>query len=326
METQKHLFQEIKKRARSPKLWIGELADVLSISRHAVYRRESGDVLLTIQELQKISGYYGILMDTIFRGNDSLVSFRYYNLNIADIDGYIKHLLEIKKHLTTMSFAAKKEIFFRAEDIPMFHLFKYPELTYFKLYVWSQSLKNFDRPLQYEEFLYELKRFGLESLFYDIYKLYTEIPSREIWTNHTTNAMLGLLDYYDQIGSFAEGSSKQKLWSQLNELILALHRWTTSEVKDDKSRFDLYLAPVDMGISQMLSFYDGQSVATVKLHTTNCITTSDSQYIADNLKWVKAIMKKSSCLSRTSEKKRVNFFKDMHRELDDLKVKLLINV
>ncbi|WP_196937147.1 hypothetical protein [Sphingobacterium hungaricum] len=321
MKLQQRVFDEVKRKIESTANWACQLASLLCLTRDAVYRRERGEVLLNIDELELIITTYGIDAEDLFNLGSNNLRFRFVNINISHIERYKSYLEDIKSLLKQMYSAEKKEIIFCADDIPIFHFMGFPELTYFKLYVWSQSLKNINNALPFEDFVYEMKKYNLEALFYEIVELYKKVPSREIWTKSTIDSTLILLEYYDQIGSFSDPLTKRRLVEQLRSLIAGLQEWTLKESKNGNVFFDLYLTPIDLGLSQMLCVFDGKYFASLKLYTINSITTTDSRYIEDNINWMKAIMNKSSCLSRTSEKERVQFFKSMQDEVSLLQKK-----
>ncbi|MHC8949757.1 hypothetical protein [Sphingobacterium hungaricum] len=318
MKTQKLLFDEIKKKIGVADLWASQLSELLCLSRDAIYRRERGEVLLNIRELHLICATYGIDLGMLADDISSKITFDFVNINLSQIDKYRSYLERIKFLLIKLVNAKKREILFCADDIPIFHFMHFPELTYFKLYVWSQSLRNLEISLQYEDFVNEMKKSTLEPLFQELHDLYLGIPSREIWTTSTIQPFLTQLDYYEQIGSFALTTTKFLLVEQMKSLLLNLQNWTLNKYKNKDIRFDLYLTPVSLGISQMLCIYDGKFTASLKLYTINSITTTNSNYIKENLQWMKAIMNKSTCLSRTSEKDRIQFFKSMQKQVDSV--------
>ena len=77
------------------------LADVLSLSQDAVYRRSRGETLFTIYELQKICSYYGISFDSLMDMKQNTVIFEYNSLNEYDysLDSYLEGILDGMKKL-----------------------------------------------------------------------------------------------------------------------------------------------------------------------------------------------------------------------------------
>lgn len=322
METQKLLFSKIKIRIASKAEWAREIADLLYISREAVYRRERGEVILDLYELEKLCKHYKISLDSLIETHNERISFVYNSIVVHQGSTYKTYIQGFRDLLKEVEEAKEKEILFCADDVPLFHFMSFPELTYFKLYAWSQSLKNIEPDMSYEEFEQELKNLELQKLFTDIAKSYRMIPSREIWTQETIQPIITLIEYFNTIGSFKNPDSKLKLCKQLLELIARLERWTMLEEKRKGVDFGFYLSPIGTGISHMLCMFDSKKIASIKLYTINSISTDDKQYIADHLDWIKAIMSKSSCLSNSSENLRIQFFVNLRKQVQDLKKRL----
>ena len=322
MEIQNILFSQIKKRVISQTDWAREIGDLLQVSREAVYRRERGEVTLDLQEIEKLCQHYRISIDSLIEGRKERISFTYNSLVVHKGSSYKTYLQGLRDLLKQIEEASEKEILFCADDIPLFHFMSFPELTFFKLYAWSQSLKNIEPDMLYEDFEQELQNLDFQKLFSDISKSYRMIPSREIWTEQTIQPILTLIEYFNDIGCFANSDSKFKLCKQLLELISRLERWTMLEEKRKGVDFGFYLSPIDTGISHMLCMFDSKKVASIKLYTINSISTDNRQYIADHLDWIKAVMSKSSCLSNSSENLRVQFFGDLRKKVHALKKRL----
>jgi len=323
METQKLLFSKIKKRIASKGEWAREIADLLYVSREAVYRRERGEVMLDLHELEKLCKHYKISLDSLIESQNERISFTYNNLVVNQSTTYKSYIQGLRDLLKQVEEAKDKEILFCADDIPLFHFMAYPELTYFKLYTWSQSLRNIEPDMLYEDFEQELKGLELQKLFSDISKSYRMIPSREIWTKETILPIITLIEYFNTIGCFGNPESKYRLCKQLLDLVSRLERWTMLEEKRKGVDFGFYLSPIGTGISHMLCMFDSKKIASIKLYTINSISTDDKQYIADHLDWIKAIMSKSSCLSNSSENLRIQFFGNLRKQVQDLKKRLM---
>lgn len=319
MEIQKLLFSKIKKSVTLKEEWAREIAQLLKISREAVYRRERGEVKLDIYEVEVLCRQYEISLDNLIEGRKDTISFSYNNIFVNQGGSYNRYLQNLRNLLKEIESAHAKEILFCSDDIPIFHFMGFTELTFFKLYIWSQSLRNIDPHMPFEEFANDLAQLELEKLFSDISKYYRSIPSKEIWTEDSIGPIINQLVYFNNIGSFIEPDTKFRLHKQLCELVSRLERNTIQECKRKGVDFAFYLSPIDTGISHMLCLYDANKLATIKLYTINSISTDNLAYITDHLDWIKALMSKSSCLSSGSEELRIQFFKNLRLKLSELK-------
>lgn len=322
MKKQTKLFEIIKRKVYGQKKWVEEVSRVLHMSHASVYRRERGEVPLDMEQVGILSDYFGIDLAEIFYGQSEYVQFRYLDVDVNDIENYRNYIKGIMRSIVETKSAMKREIIFCADDIPIFHLMAFPELTYFKLYVWSQWMGNIDHQMQFEEFVYEMKRNDIEPLFSELRKEYESVASREIWTENTVDPFLRLIDYYENIGSFSEGDSLGKLLGQLESLRAKLEKYTIEKEKGNGASFELYITPLDFGSSQMVSMVNEKFVTSIKLYTINSIMTADMRFQESNLRVIKGILSKSTCLSHTSERERIQFFKSFQSKIDRLKNKL----
>lgn len=309
MDLQKLLFEEIRSRISNPNIWSKEISELLHLGRDAIYRRERGEVQLTVSEMETLCRYYGISLDRYLLSDRHHVVFKHTSLNQEDSYNYTQYIAQLLIHLQSMEVCERKEIIFCADDIPIFHFMQFAELTYFKLYTWNQAVLNLG--ICYEDFVYELKKQQLEPVFRNLHDTYRKIPSREIWTRGTIEPILELLEYYQAIGSFRSQQSIKLLVEQLRSLIANLKEWTKRQEKNLGVAFDLYLSPVNLGLSQMLCQFDEQQSVSVKLYTINSIATLDHRYVRETMDWIRGVLNKSSCLSKLSEKERIHFFNHM---------------
>lgn len=323
MKKQTKLFEIIKRKVFGPKKWVEEVSSVLHMSHASVYRRESGEVPLDMEQVGMLSDHFGIDIGEIFHGQGEYVHFRYLDVDVNDMENYRNYINGIIRSMVETRSAIKREIIFCADDIPIFHLMAFPDLTYFKLYVWSQWMGNIDHQMQFEEFVYKMKRNDIEPLFSELKKEYESVSSREIWTENTIDPFLRLLDYYENIGSFSDPGSLGKLLDQLESLREKLEKYTIEKEKVEGASFELYITPLDFGSSQMVSMVNERSVTSIKLYTINSIMTADTRFQESNLRVIKGILSKSTCLSHTSERERVQFFKGFQFKIDQLRNKLM---
>jgi hypothetical protein len=118
------------------------VAEVLAISTNEAYKKIRGSSILNLHQIIKLSDRFGI---PFLYKPDQLptVTFDYLSVDqeIPNMHLYLKDLL---KNLQLIHLSKSKHITITTDDIPLFHFFKYPELTCFKLFYWSDSVMNAD--------------------------------------------------------------------------------------------------------------------------------------------------------------------------------------
>jgi len=316
MNLQKFIFQKVRDLFPDNSEWSQKIADTLKISRVSVYRREREEVPLIAREIELLCREFSISLDEFLLSGPQTIMFRYTSLNMEKMDNYVHYIHSLLAHLEQVVKSDDKEILFCADDIPIFHFMAFPELTYFKLYTWNQSVMDLGIP--FEEFVYEIKKLHVDDLFNKLHALYLKIPSREIWSGLTMMRFLELLEYYESIGSFQSKGSVETLMLQVQGLLDNLKSWTLSQEKDLGVSFELYNSPLDLGLSQMLCRQQGQNSVLIKLYTINSIATYDERYVSETSDWIKALLKKSICLSLSAEKERIKFFRKMENDIQSL--------
>lgn len=107
------------------------VAEVLEISTNEAYKKIRATSSLSLPQLIKLSDYFGVPFSYQPR-QLPVVSFNYLSINREkpDMLDYLKDLLE---NLKLIQQRKDKHILITTDDIPIFHFFKYPELTCFKL-------------------------------------------------------------------------------------------------------------------------------------------------------------------------------------------------
>ncbi|WP_243348320.1 helix-turn-helix domain-containing protein [Parabacteroides sp. FAFU027] len=320
MDTQKRIFKIIKEKLPPHMKLADVIAELLDIGTDSVYRRTRGEKELTLSELKKICTHFQISMDEILNHKSNGITFRYSTLDfVNDPRHYHRYIDQFAKNIELSAKAEDKEILFTAEDIPVFHFMPYPELIFFKLYVWHQTICN--QPCTYDQFVADL---GEKEELYTCYKRimnsYRRIPSSEVWTHNTIDPILRLLDYYYDMECFEDKQIPLLLCKQLSGMIDTIAEWTDLKKKgeDNDTDFHLYLSPVNPENSFFLNKRNGMTLITVKLFTINSLATTDKAFCTETETWIRNTISKSMFLSGASERERFRFFQQLRGRINAL--------
>lgn len=189
--------------------------------------------------------------------------------------------------------------------------------------MWAQAVSR--RHISYDEFVSGLDREELTEIYREIYANYQRIPSSEVWTLHTADDILRLMEYHLDIGSFEDRETPALLCRQLMEMLDNIGGWAESRKKGNSegaASLDIYLSPVSPENSFMLAKRDGVSTTSIKLFTINSIATSNETFCAETEKWIKSIIGKSLLLSGASARERYKFLQSMKNKISDFAEKL----
>ena len=177
-EIQKDFLAQLSKKLGNEKLVVAELMSLLGISKSMAYSKLTGDSLLTTLQIHTICITYGLHFTISGSAPISQVQFMPLYKNDVSIKDYVKSLQHILETIVT---AEDKKLSCATDDIPFFHLFKYPEITTFKLHFWNSRVHKNEQ--HWFDFAWPNKE--VLQITNHIYELYQSILSVEVWTQNS---------------------------------------------------------------------------------------------------------------------------------------------
>ena len=317
MEVQKYLFEVLKARIPDQHRMVDIVEELLGISTDAAYKRIRGQKELSFTELRTLSQKFNLPLEEIFSyKSEQTAIFSYVPVNFADQEAYIQYLNNLNDGMAVLKASSDKEIYFAAQDIPIFHFSKYPDLTLFKLYAWNDAIIH--KQISFIDFCNKLDKDRIMPIFQQIHNSYLVIPSKEIWTEQTIGAILRLLEHYYAMGAFKDKKALFFLIEQLQNLIEDVKNYTNDGCKPKDTPFTMYASPVDLENNFMLTRRGSELMCRIKLYTINSITTINQAMCAETKKWIDDLISKSTQISEISAKQRVKFFKELYNKIDVL--------
>lgn len=330
---QQEFITKLKDTLPASKSLVDELSDVLNVSTDSAYRRIRGETALTIDEVSRLCAHYRIPFDHFAQGESgkASVTFQYSHLS-SDYKRFEEYLDGLIMHMEMIRKTDPKEIIWCAEDVPIFHHFRYPKLSAFKLFYWSKSIlnapefedKKFDPDLLPETSLNKVKK---------IYELYQKIPSIEIWTEDTLNSTLKQVEYYSESGLFNSVQDARDILNEIEAMFKGLERQVGKSVKfggdvpapGDNVEFKLYYSDLMVGTNCILITAGSSKVCYLSINTFNSMATTNAGFCDENDRWVRNIIRKSVLLSGVSEKQRMKFFKLLYDKIAHTRAKIEAN-
>lgn len=303
---------------------VNELSDLLEISTDSVYRRIRGETTFTFDEIIKICNRYKISFDSLCVSSRGSVNFS-YKLMSSDAVSVREYISDMLAGIEKVSRFDKKEIIYAAEDIPVFHLFKFREFASFKMFYWMKSVLNVPE-LKEEKFDPSLVD---ESILNDgekIVKLYSRIPCIEIWSERTTSSILKQIDYYNEAGLFKKKEDALQLCDVLSELLSDICRQAEKTSKADiaghEGNFIMYNSDIELGNNCILVNAGGLKTVYLRHHTFNSMVSTNASFCDETQQWLEGIIKKSSLISGVAEKQRYQYFRREQNKAEALKNKI----
>lgn len=304
---------------------VDELSDLLELSVDSAYRRIRGETAFTLDEIIKICNTYRISFDSFCSQESGMVNFNYGQL--TDDQSYmIEYLQRILTDMKAIDHAKEKEIIYAAEDIPIFHLFKFPELASFKIFYWMKSVMNVPGldGKKYNTSLLPEEIFNIGS---QILELYKRNPSTEIWNDRTISSIIKQIDYYHEAGLFTKKNDGLQICDVLSSAIEDIQKMAEKTTKADIAGFEgnytLYYSDNEIGNNYILVNLPDMKRVYLSHHTCNNMVTTDHVFCNDTEQWLKGIIKKSTLISGVSEKQRNRYFMKAQEQVALLKHRLV---
>jgi hypothetical protein len=305
-----------------------ELSELLGVSTDSIYRRIRGETLLDINEIQKICLHYNISFDSICGCEQTgMVSFLYHP--VVEISDYLKWTETITSNLKSLVHKKDAQIIYAAIDIPIFHNFNFPLVSFFKTLYWLKSVTNHPD--------YQQVKFSLDNIKPEFIKvgksmhdLYCLIPSTEIWTDLITYSLLRQIDYYWDSGEFATKGDALALCDEVEREFDYLKNAAASSSKilerkripGEPVNFQLYDCDIEIATNCVMTINGDQKTVYLSTQTFNIVMTSNVMFANETHRWLNTLIKKSTLISDVGEKQRSLFFREAYDKITQLKHKI----
>lgn len=308
---------------------VDELSDLLGISNDSIYRRMRGETSLTIDEVEKICKTFKISFDGFINNNLTSVTFDYNPLFNSE-EGFEMYLRSILDDLKKIKLSANKNIIYAGKDIPLFHNFRFDELSAFKIFYWLRSAIDVPQ-YQGKKYSPELVPQNLLEVGREIYDTYTQVYSSEIWCDGSLVSLFKQIDYYWDSGLFANKNDALVLCQKVKEQLdfIQLQAENSSKILSDtriakeyENNFMLYYSEVEIGNNCIMVNIENNLTTYVTHNTFNKLITSNNSFCSETQQWLKNLMKKSTLISGASEKYRYQFFKKAYDLLNQIILKV----
>ena len=305
-----------------------ELSELLGVSTDSIYRRMRGETLLDIHEIQKICLNYNLSFDSICGTEQTgLVSFQYQP--VIELSDFKKWSGTIANNLKALQGKKDAHIIYAAIDIPVFHNFRFPLVSFFKTLYWLKSITNHP---DYQSVKFSISNINKEFILSGkaMHELYAAVPSTEIWTDLITYSLLRQIDYYWDSGEFASKDDALALCDEVEQEFEYLQQAAANSSKNperkkipgDPVNFQLYDCDIEIASNCILVINGDQKTVYLSTQTFNIIITSNSLFASETHRWLNTLIRKSTLISEVGEKQRSIFFREAFDKIRHLKLKI----
>jgi len=327
-QSQEFLFQRIRELLPTHASLVDSVADILHVSSDSAYRRIRGETPLVLEEARELCIHFKISLDQLLQVRNNSTLFQHARINTAtySYEQFLKDLLLQLQHIGEFM---HKEIIYCSKDMPIFHNFYYTPLIAFRYFFWMKTILQHP-DFSEREFTIDCVPPGIEELSRELTKVYTRLPSTEIWNTECINAIISQVEFYKDAGHFSSAADIRNVYDSLEATYVHLKNqveYATKHMPDEnpdnrKRNLQFFYNRVVLGDNIIMVVTDASKTVFLNYDALNYLTTHDESFCESCYSDLKNLMKKGTIISGTSEKQRNIFFKILLAKIADRKKKL----
>lgn len=318
LSVQQQFFERLKSVTPHEQLAIN-VSETLEVSVSEAYKKISGKSLLNIEQIEKLCNKFKVSFEFNPFQSTNKVLFSYSNL-ASGKDDIEKYLDNLYNNLNYIGSSSDGFITCTTDDIPVFHLFQYPELAAFKLFFWQNRMKPSGKPNKpFSNKLIERKYINKCLL---LHKQYINIPGTEIWTKSSLLNTLYQIEYAREALLIRDKELMNVLCGQLQMTINDVAEYAVEKAKinfsGEKVEFNWYFCE-NIGSTTYLAKANEKLSCFQRFNTFNTLQTDDNDFCTEVDLWIQNLIKESICVSGQGEKQRNNYIEETMENINQLK-------
>ena len=301
-----------------------EISELLDISLDSAYRRLRNETDYTLDEAALIANHFNLPLEALNNERHAMVSFRTNALN-NDLNSYTSYLENMLANMKRISSFETAEIFFGAEDIPVFYHYSSEHLMKFKVTYWLKSLMLVP---EFQNVTYDKITIPAEiaHVTHEIFKCFTKVNSTEIWTSETVLSTIKQIRFYWDAGFFEKKEEALLVVDDLEQCIKRIQRQAetgcmfSASGTMTSSKYRLFVSDVMIGTNSILAKAGDHMASYISYSTFNFMHTANADFNVQNELWMTNLMSRSTMISTVAEKQRNQFFKSVYKVISGLKL------
>jgi hypothetical protein len=324
LHIQQLLIEQVKQRSPDQKLWVDQLAEVLSISKPAAYKRINGSTALSLDDIVRIMDAYQLSFDAVAIPEERNIGFQFPFLT-NKINSFLDYVGPLKESVQRLASIPNATVWYATSELPFFYYFFFPDLTYFKFYMYARTV--WDIPA-YKKMKINLSDFASEHLIKKevdaIQDAYFSIPGLEFWNENFLQNTLNQIKYFLSSGLFEKPEDAIVLCDRLTDLIKH-----AAAVAESGKKFKLNQKPSEHNPDITMFYNEIAHTSNIALVSSspfsavlsaydnpNFIQSDDERLVKYTREWFERVKHSSQNISRDSERSRMSFFARVQRKID----------
>ena len=326
-QAQEFLFQRIKDLLPLTASLTDTISEILHVSNDSAYRRIRNETPLVLEEAKELCEHFHISLDQVLNIKSHSILFEDTRVNNQQYpyESYLSDLINLAQYINSFH---QKEIVFLTKDIPLFHI-SFPPLIAFRHFFWMKAI------LQHPDYVtrgIDLNGVSeaIQSKSRELVRLYTLIPSTEIWNTECVNGLISQVEFFREGGLFSSAADITVVYEAAKETVLHLKRQAEYGCKfmpeenplTKKENFNFFYNRLLLGETTILVKTDNIKTVFLNYDVLNYMTTRDETFYNKSYEALNNLMRRSTVLSQTSEKQRNIFFGILLAKIEDRMKKL----
>jgi hypothetical protein len=321
-QAQEFLFQRIKELLPPSASLTDAISEILHVSNDSAYRRIRNETPLVLEEAKELCEHFHLSLDQVLNIKSHSILFEDTRVDNQQYPykSYISDLLKLAQYVNSFQ---QREIIFLTKDVPLFHLYFQP-LMAFRHYFWMKAI------LQHPD--YATRGIDLNGISDDVktmnreaVRLYTLIPSSEIWNTECVNSLISQIEFFKESGLFSSAADIKVVYQASEEMILHLKKQAEYGCKfmpeenpqTKKENFNFFYNRLLLGETTILVKTDNIKTVFLNYDVLNYITTRDEAFCNKSHDALNNLMRKSTLISQTGERQRNIFFGILLAKIED---------
>lgn len=313
-QLQADFFRQLSQKLGPNKKLSNELVDLLGISKGEAYKKINTKSLLTIPQIKILCNHFktSFTIQGIENRASASINFSPFHTGKIGVKDYINSL---EKFLTNIASAKSSKLTCATDDIPIFHLFQYPELTAFKLHFWQM------RVIDKAPFKFMMNEWGSSVLqpASHLHELYKTIPSVEVWTKTSLLNTLEQIRYATEAKIITDKILGRLICDQLRTALADIEMYAINRNKSSTGEvlFDWYFYDI-IGTITYLAEMDGDLAAYIRFNTFNTIQEENGPLCTEVKHWLHNLINDSTGFSGQGSVQRNQYLAMAYNMCDEM--------
>lgn len=316
-----YLVARCENKKLGTQLLVDELQTLWGGSKGHIYKKMKGEAPITLREALDAAKKYGFSLDEFVAGQSDQVIFRYPTLGRPPRTAQ-RFLGELRHAMVTVSALPNTRIRYATNEIPIFYYLLFPELTAFKMYLWSRSVWNsIAGNISGMDWIAALLADAdFAHLRLDTFDTFAGIPTQEFYPLNMLDNTLSQIHFLLDTGDISSDFAK-RLFGQLLELTGWMGQAAATGRKSDAAgqpgaTLELFYNEMLYTNNIILLSNVAQGMLFSTLDNPNFIVTEDARMVGQTGAWFALMQKKSIRISTDGERERGIYFQSLLNRIE----------